>query len=174
MEDNEPQPQEQAPPPPPPQDGSKRMSVASRAFDRGNKGYLDKDERRVRSYDLDGDGKLDIDDVFRVVADARQAESRRNLFRWLLTAAVAFAVLNICAVFGLTFVVVSLTREVAADPNTNHLLNARNGQPLVVDGTCVQSPFSVSVSVWWLSSGWGWQPVELRSLSGMAPHRLNA
>lgn len=104
-----------------------RLSVASQAYDRGNKGFLDPTEQRVRAYDKDGDGKIGIDDVFEIVQDVRKAESAKHSYRRLLFLALAVSIVLLASSFGLTWVAVVLSRDISTSQG-NELVVSSTGQ----------------------------------------------
>jgi hypothetical protein len=58
-----------------------RGSVASRAFDRGDKGFLDEDEALVRKYDKNGDGVIDINEVYAIISDVRAERAKKIQYK---------------------------------------------------------------------------------------------
>lgn len=109
-----------------------RLSFASRAFDRGDKGYLDDIEQVVRDYDKDGDGKFSVEEVFSMASDI--IDSRRKeekLQKWILGGTLAF-VLLLASVLGMTWTTVALSRKVTTDESTNNLVSDKTGHVLGV------------------------------------------
>ena len=76
---------------------NKRLSVASAAVDRGDKGYLDDLEKTIRTYDKNGDGNYDVEEVFEIVKDLEDQRHKRYCLKKTLMAFVAVAlVLLLC------------------------------------------------------------------------------
>jgi nitrate reductase NapE component len=102
-----------------------RLSVVSKAYDRGNKGYLDDFEKRVRSYDTDNDGQISIEEVFHMVSDIRKEERKNRSLKKFLLLAISFGLLLCVAMFGMTWAVVVLTRQITVNGNT--LVDSKTG-----------------------------------------------
>jgi hypothetical protein len=90
---------------------AKNLSIATRAYDRGHKGYLDEDEMLVRKYDENGDGKIDISEVFRIVHDVGKAKAEKLRYKRLFLLTAVFSTFLLAANFALTFAVAIVTRQ---------------------------------------------------------------
>jgi hypothetical protein len=86
-------------------DASKRLSVASKKFDVGNKGYLDSDERIMRTYDKNNDGNLDLAELKMIVQDLRKEKREKSNFKKLSLGSSAALVFVLVANFGLIWAV---------------------------------------------------------------------
>lgn len=109
-----------------------RRSVATRAFDRGNKGYLDENEKLMRKYDEDGDGKMDISEVFKIVEDVRKETARGVKYKRYFFWSMFLTVVVLAGNFALTWAVVITTRQTETkngaivDPSTGAILATRS------------------------------------------------
>mmetsp|Transcript_21924 Transcript_21924/g.50514 ORF Transcript_21924/g.50514 Transcript_21924/m.50514 type:complete len:576 (-) Transcript_21924:50-1777(-) len=98
------------------------LSTTSRVYDRDNKGYLDETEELVRSYDKQGEGRIDLASAMDLAHNARAQERKVQQTRtWAIVATIA-AVIFALATFGLVWVALILSREVETDGN-NFLVN---------------------------------------------------
>ncbi|CAB9511857.1 expressed unknown protein [Seminavis robusta] len=108
----------------------KRLSVRSSKFDRGNKGFLDDEEQLLVKYDINGDGKIDAQELFRIVADLNKAHGKKKNLKKGLGLSLVALVLLLTMSFGLVWAVVALTKEVAVDSH-GHLVDSHTGEVVV-------------------------------------------
>jgi hypothetical protein len=104
-----------------------KQSMASKAYDRDNKGYLDATEKIVRGYDKDGNGKIEIEEVFNIVKDLQKQEKKRQNLKKLLGISLLVMLVVLTASFGLTWAVVIISRQI--EPNArSELVNKDTGE----------------------------------------------
>jgi len=104
------------------------LSVVAKHYDIGNKGYLDEHEKVLRKYDLDGNGHLDIREVYKVVEEVRRQqttlnEDRRKIhnLKAVIVGLIAFALILTLAMLGVSFAAATLAKDTAANPKTGSL-----------------------------------------------------
>lgn len=107
-----------------------RMSFASMKYDRGSKGYLTDVEQKVRVYDKDGDGQIDVNEVFTIVEDVMKERNQKSMLKKFLIGSGALFILVLAANAGLMVAVLRLTREVESD-GSGHLVNSKTGQTVI-------------------------------------------
>lgn len=82
----------QPPPKPnPPVKQSSKLSVVSRMYDRGGKGYLDDKEKIMRSMDEEGRGHLTNEKVYSMLEEQMKLQKKTVTQRWLIIGLCAFA-----------------------------------------------------------------------------------
>jgi hypothetical protein len=94
-----------------------RGSVASRAFDRGDKGFLDEDEALVRKYDKNGDGVIDINEVYAIISDVRAERAKKIQYKKYFSVTLVVATVMLASIFGLTWATAILARETKTSSN---------------------------------------------------------
>lgn len=77
---------------------NRRLSLASIAVDRGNKGYLDDLEKTIRAYDANGDGNYDVEEVFQIVKDLEEQRRKRFCLKKTLLGFIVVSAVLLCAV----------------------------------------------------------------------------
>lgn len=118
----------------------KRMSKASNAFDRGNKGYLDHEEQLLRKFNVKGDGDLSNSELFSMVAELNKQVNQKRSYKKGLFVAVGALLILIMSSFGLTLVAVNLSKEVSVD-NSGQLVDGSGrvvetkSKALLIEGT---------------------------------------
>jgi len=88
-----------------------RLSKKSRNFDRGNKGWLDDTEKRLRELDKNNDGTIDMNEAYDFMKEFEKQHSKAVTFKWIVVALGVFSVLLCVANVGTSFVAVSLSKE---------------------------------------------------------------
>lgn len=81
---------------------SKRMSIATMRY-AGEKGYLDEDDKIIRKYDKDGDGKFTIDEAKTMAADFRSTLLSKQMYQKVIIGMAVLLVVSWAGNFGLTF-----------------------------------------------------------------------
>jgi len=81
---------------------NREMSIATRRY-AGEKGYLDEDDKIIRKYDKDGDGKFTIDEAKSMAADFRRALLSQEMFRKVIISMAVLLVVSWAGNFGLIF-----------------------------------------------------------------------
>ena len=94
-----------------------RRSFATRAFDRGDKGFLDEDEALVRKYDKNGDGIIDINEVYAIIRDVRAERAKKIQYKRYLWVTLVVATVMLASIFGLTWTTAILARETKTSSN---------------------------------------------------------
>ncbi|CAB9515860.1 expressed unknown protein [Seminavis robusta] len=105
---------------------SKRLSVRSSKFDRGNKGFLDDEEQLLVKYDANGDGKIDAAELFSIAEDLHKEKQKKKGLKKGLGLSLVAIMLLLTMSFGLVWAVVALTKEVAVDSH-GHLVDSHTG-----------------------------------------------
>lgn len=82
------------------QDGSKKLSLVSQAYDRGNKGYLDKTEKKLRAIDTKNQGYLDVNKVYALMQELQSQQQKSLTLKWAVIALSGFAILLCLANIG--------------------------------------------------------------------------
>ena len=77
------------------------MSEASKKFDEGNKGYLDEAEKRLRKYDANNDGKLDLTEMKAVMSALLKREKKEGQWRSYIKLAGFLLVFSFIGNFGM-------------------------------------------------------------------------
>ena len=80
---------------------SKQLSFASAAYDVGNKGFLDKEEKIIRKYDTNDDGKLDVSDIKNIARDLDTERKMKELFKKVACFTSSALGIMLFAIFGL-------------------------------------------------------------------------
>jgi hypothetical protein len=112
----------------------RELSITSKRYDVGNKGYLDEEEQILRAYDTNGDGELDLVELKKIVGDLRSEQWQGRMLKKFLAGAAVCAVLVVLANFGLVWATVSLTNQVGTqsgslvDAHTGEKISTRVGQ----------------------------------------------
>jgi len=96
---------------------SNKLSVVSRQYDRGGKGYLDKTEQKLRSYDRDNDGRLGLEEVYALMQDFQETQHQALTLKWVVIALSGFAVLLCLANVGTSFAAATLAKDVTTSPD---------------------------------------------------------
>ena len=109
---------------------ARRMSRASAAYDRGNKGFLDNTERVVRKYDVDGDGVISINEVFKIVEDLSDYKHQKQNLKKYLWMSVMFGMVLLLSVFALMWATIILTRQVTVNGDDSALVSTSTGRIL--------------------------------------------
>ena len=76
-----------------------RRSVATQAFDRGDKGFLDEDEALVRKHDKSGDGVIDSNEVCAIIRDVRAERAKKIQRKRCLWVALVVATIMLASFF---------------------------------------------------------------------------
>ena len=80
---------------------SKQLSFASAAYDVGNKGFLDKEEKILRKYDTDSSGHLDVNEIKKIARDLDTERKMKELFKKVACFTSSALVVMLFAIFGL-------------------------------------------------------------------------
>jgi len=122
----------------------KRLSIASRAVDRGNKGYLDSLERAVRNFDRDGDGIYDMEEVFAIVESLQEEKEHKYCLKKGLRSTVCFVLLMFAVVIALFITMIQLNKEIS--PNASgELVNIKTGDLLSTHARGVRLSLTMSM-----------------------------
>ena len=78
-----------------------KLSFASAAYDVGNKGFLDKEEKVLRKYDTNGDGKLDVSEIKNIARDLDTERKMKELFKKVACFTSSALGIMLFAIFGL-------------------------------------------------------------------------
>lgn len=98
------------------------LSKVSQQYDRGNKGYLDPTEKKLREMDSQNLGHLDINKVYALMQSMETEQKKALTLKRVVIALVAFAVLLCLANIGTSFAAAKLAKD----------MQTANGQLLVV------------------------------------------
>ena len=92
-----------------------KLSVASAMYDKGNKGYLNADEKVMRALDVDGDGEISKGELLNAAKlfNAKERQAKRMI--WIAGGLILVIVLLVAALFG---VVVSANEVISPKPFT--------------------------------------------------------
>jgi len=101
------------------------LSKVSRSYDRGDKGYLDDYERKMRSLDKSNRGHLSNDTVYDILRESVDVQKKMVTQRWLIIGLTAFAVLLALANVGTSFAAATLAKDTEVTP-TGELANKNN------------------------------------------------
>lgn len=74
-------------------------------------------EAQLKSLDKNGDGEIDINELFSFIEDVSKMERQRQLLKWAAIITGCFALLTIAAVVGLVYAVVVLTKDTTVQPS---------------------------------------------------------
>ena len=77
------------------------LSFASRAYDVGNKGFLDKEEKVLRKYDTDSSGHLDVSEIKKIARDLDTERKMKELFKKIACFTSSALGIMLFAIFGL-------------------------------------------------------------------------
>lgn len=80
----------------------KQLSIATLRY-AGEKGYLDEDDKIIRKYDKDGDGKFTIDEAKSMAADFRSTLLSKQMYQKVIIGMAVLLVVSWVGNFGLTF-----------------------------------------------------------------------
>lgn len=80
-----------------------RLSVISRKYDVGEKGYLDEEERIIRNYDTNNDGNIDMNELKKIVKDLREEKGQKIILKKVACAFAASLVLVFLCNFALVY-----------------------------------------------------------------------
>jgi len=123
----------------------KRLSIASKAVDRGNKGYLDPLERAVRNFDKDGDGVYDMDEVFAIVESLQDEKQHKYCLKKGLKTTASFVLILFAAIIGLFILMIHLNKDFK--PNASgDLVNKKTNELLSTHARGVRLSLSMSMS----------------------------
>ena len=78
------------------------MSVATMRY-AGEKGYLDEDDKLIRKYDKDGDGKFTIEEAKAMAADFRSTLLSKKMYQKVIISMAVLVVVSWAGNFALTF-----------------------------------------------------------------------
>ena len=78
-----------------------KMSEVSKRFDEGNKGYLDEAEKRLRKYDANNDGELDLTEMKAIVSDLLKREKKEEQWRSYIKLAGLFLLFSLISNLGM-------------------------------------------------------------------------
>lgn len=104
------------------------LSVASRNYDVGNKGFLDEDERAIRKYDTNNDGNLDVNEIKQIVLDLKDNNKEKRMLKKLAMGATGCLALVLLTNFGLVWATLVLTRQVESQDGA--LVDTSTGKKL--------------------------------------------
>uniref|UniRef100_A0A7R9VQS0 EF-hand domain-containing protein n=1 Tax=Pseudictyota dubia TaxID=2749911 RepID=A0A7R9VQS0_9STRA len=117
------------------------LSVVAKHYDIGNKGYLDEHEKVLRKYDLDGNGHLDIREVYKVVEEVRRQqttlnEDRRKIhnLKAVIIGLVVFTLILTLAMLGVSFAAATLAKDTTANAKTGSLQVKSTGESMSTIG----------------------------------------
>mmetsp|Transcript_44572 Transcript_44572/g.82670 ORF Transcript_44572/g.82670 Transcript_44572/m.82670 type:complete len:528 (-) Transcript_44572:291-1874(-) len=127
--------------------GSKKgLSVVSKKYDLGNKGYLDENEKILRQYDTDNNGELDLREVYKIVENVRRQQAELNHDRKkihnlkvIIIALVCFTLVLTLAMLGVSFAAAKLAKDTTANARTSSLEVRATGEPLSTVGAASAS-----------------------------------
>jgi hypothetical protein len=125
------------------------QSFATRAYDRGKKGYLDDDEKLVRKYDANGDGQIDVSEVFKIVEDVREEKAQKVKYKKFMIWAVLFSFVVLAANFALTWAVVISAQQAQTandnlvDSSTGNIVATRSRGSHIVSPLRGNSPTTI-------------------------------
>ena len=77
-----------------------RLSTVSSKYDSSGKGYLDAEESRLRQYDTNDDGKLDLEEMKNVMTDLIKKEKKEKQWRTFTILIAIFLLLSVVCNFG--------------------------------------------------------------------------
>jgi len=106
-----------------------KLSVVSRAYDRGNKGYLDSTELKLRELDKDNQGTLDVNDMYMLMKGFQEEQKKALTLKYVVIALAGFAVLLCLANIGTSFAAATLAKDVTTSPD-GLLVGTSNGEAL--------------------------------------------
>ena len=86
---------------PAPQDN--KMSMVSKQYDRGDKGYLDETEKKLRAMDSENLGHLNVDKMYQLMSTMEKEQKKASTLRNVVIALAVFAVLLCLANIGTSF-----------------------------------------------------------------------
>lgn len=78
-----------------------KLSFASAAYDVGNKGFLDKEEKIIRKYDTDSSGHLDVNEIKKIARDLDTERKMKELFKKIACFTSSALGVMLFAIFGL-------------------------------------------------------------------------
>ena len=78
-----------------------KLSFASAAYDVGNKGFLDKEEKILRKYDTDSSGHLDVSEIKKMAGDLDTERKMKELFKKIACFTSSALGIMLFAIFGL-------------------------------------------------------------------------
>lgn len=102
---------------PPPTD--MKLSTVSQQYDRGNKGYLDETEQKLRAMDSQNAGHVSVDKVYALMQEFQAEQKKAVSLRKVVIALVIFAILLTLANIGTAFAAAKLAQDVRIDSEGN-------------------------------------------------------
>ena len=130
---------------------NKKLSLTSKNYDIGNKGYLDDVEKKLRSYDTDNDGKIDVKEAYQIVKDVQKeeqgkvaAEASNALFKKLLCYSSTVSVVLAACMIGMVFVALALSKDTKTSDDS-YLLDKKTDQVVVTAAEGFNVPFTPAV-----------------------------
>lgn len=122
------------------------MRLSKSIIERGTANRIDgnKYAEKLRALDKNGDGELDLEEVVDAMEQMIKSEKQNRMLKWFLAAMTVFCLLTIAATVGLTYAVVSLSKDTKVGSD-NALVNKNTGETLKT-GANIQSldPFTLS------------------------------
>lgn len=100
---------------------SKQLSVVSKAYDRGNKGYLDQTEQQMREMDESGRGHVPNNVVYDLMQESVAMHQKMATQRHLMIALACFTVILALANMATAFAAASLAKETTVSTATGDL-----------------------------------------------------
>lgn len=94
-----------------------RLSTISAQYDRGNKGYLDDTEKKLRAMDSENLGHLDIHKVYALMQEFQAEQKKAVGLKRSVIALAAFAVLLCLANIGTSFAAAKLAKDTSVESN---------------------------------------------------------
>lgn len=90
-----------------------QLSTVSKAYDRGNKGYLDETEQKLRAMDSENLGHLSVDKMYALMQEFQEEQKKALTLRRVVFALVGFAILLCLANIGTSFAAAKLAKDLS-------------------------------------------------------------
>lgn len=103
-----------------------KLSVISQQYDRGNKGYLDDTEKKLRQLDTENQGHLDINKVYELMQEFQTEQRKAMNLKRIVICLAAFAILLCLANIGTSFAAAKLAKDMKADSAGNLIVLSTN------------------------------------------------
>lgn len=109
---------------------STALSVVSKKYDRGEKGYLDSTELEIRELDTENRGYLDVDKVYEIMKELRAEQKSSMTLKKIIYALSGFAILLAFANIGTSFAAAKLASDSHVNSHTHDLVDKGTGERL--------------------------------------------